>query len=59
MLMVTVTTTAFLAGVLRKPLLVLAILFMCFPADGIVWMGVAAVVGATLPVPQALLSARE
>ena len=59
MLMVTVTTTAFLAGVLRKPLLVLAILFMCFPADGIVWMGVAAVVGATLPVPQALLGSRE
>jgi H+/Cl- antiporter ClcA len=36
MLMVTVTTTAFLAGVVRKPLLVLGILFLCFPADGII-----------------------
>ena len=55
MLMVTVTTTAFLAGVVRRPLLVLAILFLCFPAEGLVWMGLAAVLGATLPVPSALL----
>ena len=56
MLMVTVTTTAFLAGVVRKPLLVLGILFLCFPADGIIWMGIAAVVGASLPIPSALMS---
>lgn len=55
MLMVTVTTAAFLAGVLRKPLVVLAILFLCFPADGILWMGLAAVVGSTLPIPRTLL----
>ena len=55
MLMVTVTTTAFLAGVVRKPLLVLGILFLCFPADGILWMGIAAVIGSSLPVPRALL----
>ena len=55
MLMVTVTTAAFLAGVARRPLLVLAILFLCFPAEGLVWMGLAAVLGATLPVPSALL----
>ena len=55
MLMVTVTTTAFLAGVLRNPLIVLAILFMCFPLNGIAWMGVAAVIGATLPIPRFLL----
>ena len=54
-LMVTVTTTAFLAGVVRKPLLVLGILFLCFPADGILWMGIAAVIGSSLPVPRALL----
>ena len=56
MLMVTVTTTAYLAGVMRKPLLVLAVLFMCFPVNGIAWMGVAAVIGATLPVPRVLLA---
>lgn len=59
MLMVTVTTTAFLAGVVRKPLLVLGILFLCFPADGILWMGVSAVIGATLPLPRALLESAE
>ena len=56
MLMVTVTATAYLAGVVRKPLLVLAILFLCFPVEGVVWMGIAAVVGAALPVPRVLLA---
>ena len=51
MLMVTVTATAFLAGVTRKPLLTLAVLFLCFPANGILWMGLAAIVGASLPLP--------
>ena len=55
MLMVTVTTSAFLAGVLRRPLIVLGILFLCFPATGIVWMGIAAVIGASLPIPRVLL----
>ncbi len=59
MLMVTVTTAAFLAGVVRKPVLVLGILFLCFPADGILWMGIAAVIGATLPVPRMLLGHNE
>lgn len=52
MLMVTVVTTAFLAGVTRKPVLTLAILALCFPLDGILWSGLAAVVGATLPLPR-------
>jgi H+/Cl- antiporter ClcA len=55
MLMVTVTATAFLAGVIRKPLLVLAILFLCFPVEGLIWMGLAAVIGAALPIPRVLL----
>ena len=54
MLMVTVTTTAFLAGVIRKPLLCLAILVLCFPATGILWMGLAALIGASLPLPRVL-----
>ena len=56
MLMVTVTTTAFLAGVIRKPLLVLAVLFLCFPVNGLVWMGLAAIIGASLPIPSFLLA---
>ena len=54
-LMVTVTVTVFLAGVLRKPLLTVAILLLCFPAEGIVWLGLAAVAGSVLPVPAFLL----
>lgn len=56
MLMVTVTTAAYVSGVMRKPLLVLAILFLCFPADGIIWMGLAAVVGSSLPLPRSWLT---
>ena len=59
MLMVTVTTTAHLAGVIRKPLLVLAVLFLCFPVEGVLWMGLAAIIGAALPVPRALLAPNE
>ena len=54
MLMVTVTTTAFLSGVIRKPLLVLAVLLLCFPLQGLFWMGLAAVIGASLPLPHVL-----
>lgn len=54
MLMVTVTATAYLAGVVRKPLLTLAVLFLCFPVEGLLWMGIAAIVGAALPVPRVL-----
>jgi H+/Cl- antiporter ClcA len=50
MLMVTVTTTAFLAGVTGKPMLVLGILAICFPLRGILWIGLAALVGTSLPV---------
>jgi len=59
MLMVTVTTTAFLAGVIRKPLLVVAVLFLCFPVEGVLWMGLAAIIGATLPLPRVLLPESE
>ncbi len=55
MLMVTVTATAFLAGVIRKPLLVLAVLFLCFPVNGLLWMGLAAIIGAALPLPRFLI----
>ena len=52
MLMVTVVTTGFLAGVTRKPVLSIAILMLCFPAQDIIWMGLAAIIVSVLPVPQ-------
>ena len=59
MLMVTVTACAYLAGVTRKPLLSVAILALCFPFTGIMWSGLAAVVGGTLPVPHTWLDSKE
>lgn len=59
MLMVTVTTTAFLAGVIRKPLLTLTVLFLCFPVEGVLWIGLAAIIGGTLPIPRVLLRTEE
>ena len=59
MLAVTVTTTAFLAGVTRKPLLTLAILLLCFPLHGVLWSGLAAIVGAVLPLPRQLSEGLE
>ena len=55
-LMVTIVVAVFLAGVLRKPVLAIALLLLFFPLNGIVWMGIAAVVGSLLPVPAFLLS---
>ena len=59
MLMVTVTATAFLAGVTRKPLLSVAILALCFPLTGILWSGLAAVVGGSLPIPRSWLESED
>ena len=55
MLMVTTTATALVAGTTRKPLLTLGILILCFPLDGMIVSGLAAVIGAALPVPKRLL----
>ena len=54
MLCVTVVTSAYLGGMLRRPLLVLALLILCFPLRSIVWMGLACVIGSVLPLPSAL-----
>ena len=59
MLAVTVVASAFLAGVTRKPLLSLAILVLCFPIDGILWSGLAAIIGGSLPVARFLLDESE
>lgn len=56
MLCVTVVTTALVACMTRKPLLTLALLILCFPIDGILASGVAALVGSALPVPRSLIA---
>lgn len=58
-LMVTVVVTAFLAGVVRKPVLTIAILLLCFPLESVIWCGLAAIVGAALPIPTLLLGASD
>ena len=55
MLCVTVVTAAYLGGMFRRPLLVLALLVLCFPVRSILWMGLACVVGSALPVPAAIM----
>ena len=58
-LMVTVTVSGFLAGVVRKPLLTIAVVLLCFPIESILWCGLAALAGASLPIPAALQRAKE
>lgn len=58
MLCVVSVTTALVAAMTRKPLLTLALLIMCFPIDGILVSGIAAVVGAMLPVPRVFAGGR-
>lgn len=50
-------TAAVVGGVLRKPLLTVLLLFLCFPIHSVVVLAVAAIVGSLIPVPKSL--ARE
>lgn len=59
LLCVTSVTTALIACMTRKPLLSLALLLLCFPVDGLLVSGIAAIVGAALPVPRAFQTARK
>lgn len=52
---VTVCVTSLVAGIMRKPFAALALLILCFPLDGVLWMGLAAVLGAALPMPKVVL----
>lgn len=52
---VTVCVTSLVAGIMRKPFAAIALLILCFPLDGVLWMGLAAVLGAALPMPKAVL----
>ena len=54
MFCVVIVTTTFLATTIRKPLMTIGLLLMCFPVNSMLWMGLAAVVGSVLPLPKAL-----
>lgn len=51
MFCITTTTAAYVAGVMRKPLLAVCLLLLCFPVTGLLWMVSCAVAGAYLPMP--------
>lgn len=55
MFCVAVVAATSTAGIMRKPLAALALLILCFPVSSVVWMGIACLIGASLPVPTALL----
>lgn len=52
MFCVSITTAATLASIQRRPLLVLALLFLCFPLSSVLWLGLACLIGAALPIPK-------
>ena len=54
MFCVAMVTAATVAGMMRKALPALALLLLCVPVDSLVWMGLACILGATLPMPRAL-----
>ena len=58
-LMVTVVVSGFLAGVVRKPVLTIAVVLLCFPVQSILWCGLAALAGVLLPLPAILRPAKE
>lgn len=53
---VSITTAVMLASIQRKPLLVLALLFLCFPISSIFWLGIACLIGVALPIPKKWIS---
>lgn len=50
-----VCTAGALGAMMRQPLMAALLLFLCFPAQGVVAMLAAAVVGSLIPVPKAWL----
>ncbi len=55
-LCVAVVCAAFLSAVMRRPVLVVCLLFLCFPVHGVLWLVLAAFVGSVLPLPKKLLA---
>ena len=51
---VCVTVAACAGSVMRKPLGVIALLLLCFPVHGILFLAVGALIGSKVPLPKAL-----
>ena len=54
MFCIAITCATLVAGVQRKPFMALALLLLCFPVSSVVWLGIACLIGAALPLPIAL-----
>lgn len=54
-----VVTAALLGAVMRKPLMVVLLLFLCFPLISAIPMFIAALVGSRIPVPKSLTDGAE
>lgn len=54
MFCVAITTATLVAGVQRKALVAIVMLLLCFPVQSIPWIGIACLVGASLPLPDRL-----
>ncbi len=52
MFSVCATTAAVVGGVMKKPLMVVLLLFLCFPFHSVVILALSAVIGAYLPLPE-------
>lgn len=59
MFCVAITTATLVTAVQRKALVALAMLLLCFPVQSIPWIGVACLIGASLPLPSGLTAARR
>ena len=59
MFCVAITTATLVAGVQRKALVAIAMLLLCFPVQSIPWIGIACLIGASLPLPGALAKKQQ
>lgn len=50
------STAAVVGGVMRKPLMTVLLLFLCFPLHSVLVLAVAAVIGSHIPLPKSVIS---
>lgn len=55
---VTLTTAALLGAIQRQPILIIALMLLCFPVKSIPWIALACFIGSKLPMPKRLLKAQ-
>jgi H+/Cl- antiporter ClcA len=51
---ITVLATSVTAAVMRKPVLAVAVLLLCFPVTSIIFMALAGLIGGAVPLPRIL-----